>query len=170
MSGMRNRSGTGSVQRSEDPFLAQFLIHARRGHRPRRASLPRGAVVPRHCASLLASVVFRRRLRRAGVRPHALRLHRVDPITTPEAEWIGVHGWSAFFDKISSGEVDVLDLARPPVAPMASPRKGRIGDCTFVSYACVCQCEELRRVNDLRGLPDVLNLPVVLKTVTHTSF
>ena len=34
------------------------------------------------------------------------------PITTSEAEWIHQFGWSAFFDRINSGEVNILDLDR----------------------------------------------------------
>lgn len=34
------------------------------------------------------------------------------PITSSEADWIRERGWSAFFDRVNRGEVDICDLAR----------------------------------------------------------
>jgi len=34
------------------------------------------------------------------------------PITSGEAQWIRKNGWSAFFDRVNAGEVDIFDLAR----------------------------------------------------------
>jgi hypothetical protein len=35
------------------------------------------------------------------------------PITSAEAEWVQHHGWSAFFDRVNRGEIDILNLSRP---------------------------------------------------------
>lgn len=35
------------------------------------------------------------------------------PITTSEAEWVQRFGWSAFFDRVNAGEIDILNLRRP---------------------------------------------------------
>lgn len=34
------------------------------------------------------------------------------PITTAEARWVDQYGWSAFFDRVNGGEIDILDLSR----------------------------------------------------------
>lgn len=41
------------------------------------------------------------------------------PITSGEAEWIRQNGWSSFFDRVNSGEVNILDLRR---GASATPR------------------------------------------------
>lgn len=34
------------------------------------------------------------------------------PITSEEASWVKRHGWSAFFDRVNSGKIDIMNLSR----------------------------------------------------------